>query len=379
MRMSTAFMTWAITLLSAAWLARDAKAYPQFQFSTGSERCQACHFSPDGGGLLNDFGRSEASDTISWRGDGRLLHGAWTPPAALALGGDFRLAGLGRAREQDEALLTAFPMQADLYARVAAGPISVHLTGGLNGAARSRPAGAGIEAYLVSREHYVMYQREPGELYVRAGRFYPVLGLRSHDHTSLARRGLDYYNLDEPYALGAGTSGASWEAHASLFAPDPFPSTSAGARAVGATAYYERFVGNGSVGGQARFAQSSDDRRILVGGIGKWWFANPAILVLGELDLQRQTIEGADVARLQVLGYAGATKVMLPGLLIGVAAQRWDPDLRLPGSSRNTAELDVQLFPWAHVELHLLGRVGVIGGRGTSPDTLAMLQLHYYL
>jgi len=373
MRLSAIIVAFAI-----ATIARDAEAYPQFQFSTGSERCQACHFAPDGGGLINDFGRSEASDTISWGGDGRFLHGAWTPPAALALGGDFRIAGLSRTRAEDDPVLTAFPMQADLYARVAAGPISIHLTGGLNGTARSRPDGAGIETYLVSREHYVMYQREPGELYVRAGRFYPVLGLRSHDHTALARRALDYYLLDEPYALGAGTAGGTWEAHASLFAPDPLPSTNAGARAYGVTAYYERYVGTGSVAAQARFAETSDDRRILVGGVGKWWLAGPGILLLGELDLQRQTIEGSEIARLQVLAYAGATKVMLPGLSIGIAAQRWDPDLRLRGSSRNTAELDVKLFPWAHVELHLLGRVGVIGGRGTSPDTLAMLQLHYY-
>jgi hypothetical protein len=221
-----------------------------------------------------------------------------------------------------------------------------------------------------SREHYAMYQREPGELYVRAGRFHPVLGLRSHDHTTLERRALDQYLLDEPYALGAGTFGGTWEAHASVFVPNPFPSTGAGVRAYGATAYYERYLGNGAVAAQARFAESSDDRRVLVGAIGKWWLAGPGLLLLGELDLQRQTIEGADVSRLQVIGYAGATKVMLPGLMIGVVAQRWDPDLLLRGSARNTAQLDVQLFPWAHVELHLLGRVGVIGGR-QFPDTLA--------
>jgi hypothetical protein len=368
----------ALALASLAF-ARDAEAYPQFQFSTGTERCQACHFAPDGGGLINDFGRSEASDTISRGGNGELLHGLWTPGEALALGGDFRLAGLGRAREEDEPLLAAFPMQADLYVRLAAGPISFNVTGGLNGNARSRPDDAGLETYVVSREHYAMYQREPGELYVRAGRFYPVLGLRSHDHTTLERRGLDQYLLDEPYALGAGTFGGSWEAHASVFAPNPFPSTAAGVRAYGATAYYERYAGNGAIAGQARFAQSSDDRRVLVGAIGKWWLAGAGVLLLGELDLQRQTIEGAAVSRLQVIGYAGATKIMLPGLMIGVVAQRWDPDLLLGGSARNTAQLDVQLFPWAHVELHLLGRVGVIGGRGSSPDTLAMLQLHYYL
>ena len=353
-----------------------AYAYPEFQFSTGSDRCQACHFAPDGGGLINDFGRSEAADTISWKGDGRFLHGAWAPPERIAFGGDFRFATLANAREEDDPDLAVFPMQADLYARVAAGPIALYATGGLNGSARSRPDGAGLETYLVSREHYVMYQKEPGELYVRAGRFYPVLGLRSHDHTRLSRRALGHYLADEPYALGGGTSGGAWEFHASVFAPNP---TGAGVRAFGGTAYYERFIGNGSLAGQARFATSDDDQQVLVGAVGKYWLAKPKLLLLGELDLQRQAIADTDVARIQVLAHAGVSKLMLPGLLLGVTVQHWSPDLQLGESARNTAELGLQVFPWAHVELHLLGRVGVIAGRAGSPDSLAMLQLHYYL
>ncbi|HEU0033945.1 MAG TPA: hypothetical protein VFQ53_25125 [Kofleriaceae bacterium] len=373
--MRAAVIACAIVIASA----RAAAAYPIFQFSSGSDRCEACHFAPDGGGLLNDFGRTEAGDTISWRGgDGRFLHGTWTPPDAIALGGDFRAAGAGIARSEDDPQVLAFPMQADLYARIAAGPISVHVTGGLNGAARSRPDGAGPEAYVVSREHYVMYQRAPGELYVRAGRFFPVLGLRSADHTALARRALDFYNLEEPYALGIGTSGGSWDFHASAFVPNPFPSTAAGAQAYGATAYYEWFGDASAIGGQARYAQTADDKRILVGATAKHWMPGPRLLWLAELDLQRQQITDADLARLQLLGYAGVTRVMLPGLAIGVAAQRWDPDVLLGGSSRNTGELNVQLFPWAHFELHLLGRVGLVGGRAGSPDSLALLQIHYY-
>jgi hypothetical protein len=368
-----------LALVLVAWFAGVAQAYPQFQFATGTERCQACHFGPDGGGLVNAFGRDEVGDTISWGGDGRFLHGAWTPPDAVQLGGDFRMAGLGLARETDEPRLTAFPMQADLYARVGTGAFSVNVTGGLNGAARSRPDGAGVETYLVSREHYAMYQREVGSLYIRAGRFYPVIGLRMHDHTALVRRGLGYYNLDEPYGIGGGTTGDDYEVHVSAFAPNPLPSTAAGAAAYGATAYYERFLGDASIAGQARYAQSDDSKRILVGAVGKYWLSKAGVLLLGELDLQRQMITDSATSRLQLVGYAGATKMFLPGLMLGAAAQRWDPDTMLRGSARSTVQLDAQLFPWAHFEVHLLARAGFIGGRGASPDSLAMLQLHYFL
>jgi len=367
-----------LTLLILIASTRLASAYPIFQFASGSDHCEACHYAPDGGGLLNDFGRSEAGDTISWRGDGRFLHGAWSPPDAIALGGDFRLAGATHARAEDDPQLLAFPMQGDLYARLAAGPISLNLTGGLNGAARSRPDGAGLESYLVSREHYVMFQRGPGEFYVRAGRFYPVLGLRSADHSALVRRELDMYNLEEPYALGVGASGGRWELHATAFMPNPFPSTAAGPQPYGGAVYYELFGSDLALGGQARYARTDDDVRILAGATVKKWLQKPRLLLLGELDLQRQTIGGVDLARYQLLGYAGVTRVTLPGLAIGAALQRWDPDILLGTTSRTTGELNVQLFPWAHVEVHLLGRLGLLGGRFGSPDSLALLQVHYY-
>jgi len=75
----------------------DAAAFPQFQFSSGTTRCGQCYFAPGGTGLINEWGRGEAGDTISRGGDGAFLHGLWTPPSWVALGGDFRLVSLANA------------------------------------------------------------------------------------------------------------------------------------------------------------------------------------------------------------------------------------------------------------------------------------------
>ncbi len=75
-----------VVALVLAVAAGRAEAYPQFQLSLGADRCSKCHFSPAGGGLINDYGRDEAGSTISRGGDGRFLHGAWTPPSWLQLG-----------------------------------------------------------------------------------------------------------------------------------------------------------------------------------------------------------------------------------------------------------------------------------------------------
>lgn len=359
----------------------DAAAYPQLQLSTGATRCAECHVAPSGGGLLTDYGRSEAGDTLSGRGDGALLHGAWTPPDWLTLGGDVRAALGGKQLDGEAPTLLAFPMQADLYARVAAGPISLNVTVGLNGAARRRPTGANALDYLVSRQHFVMYQRDPTGPMVRAGRFFPIVGIRTQDHTAYPRRHLDQYLLEEPYTLEVGGTRGSWEAYAAAFAPDPIPALGVGPRAFGATLYVERLLDDGeaAVAGQARVAISPVDRRVLLGAVGKRWFAGGKLMVLAELDLQRQSITDGGFTRYQLVGYLGVTRMMLPGYMIGAAIQRWAPDVSFRGTTRNALELNVQVFPWAHLETHLLTRVEATGGDTTHPNLLALLQLHYYL
>lgn len=351
-----------VLLLSA----RAASAYPIFQFSSGSNRCSDCHFSPVGGGLPNAFGRSELTETIAWKGDGNFLHGAWTPPDALAIGGDFRFAGLATDQGSGDRELTAFPMQADLHARLEAGPLALAGTVGINGAVRDRPMNPTIGDYIVSREHYVIYQDAPGTPYMRAGRFFPTLGVRTADHTALERRALDMYLLEEPYALGGGTSGDEYELHASLFAANPF---GAGAQPMGVAAYYERFIEKASLAGQARYAKTDDDARYLVGTVAKKWLPSAKLLLQGELDVQLQRIPAADTSLVQLLAYGGVTRVMLPGIAVGAVAQYWN--------RRASTELNIQVFPLAHFELHLLGRLGF--AELGSPDALALLQVHYFL
>lgn len=372
-------MRLSLVAIVIALAAARADAYPQFQFALGSDRCSACHFSPAGGGLLNDLGRDESGGTLSGRGDGRFLHGAVELPAWLQLGGDFRSAVLGKQLAERDPTWAVFPMQADAYARIAAGPISLNITVGLNGSSRERTEGASPLTYLASRQHYLMYENADGEATVRVGRFFPVFGVRTQDHTAYARRYLDQSTLEEPYAIEAGAHGGNWDAYVAGFLGNPVPFTGAGAKATGGTAYYERRLDNTAIAGQARFAMTDDDRRVLLGAIGKHWLEGPGLMLIGELDLQRQSFAGGGTTRLQALGMAQVTKLIMPGYMIGATLQRWDPDLSLEGSSRNAFQLDVQWFPYAHLEMHLLTRLEATGDDTFAPDRLALLQLHYSL
>src|SRR5262245_24874738 len=113
-----------------------ARAYPQWQFSTGVARCNVCHFAPAGGRLLTPYGRdSIGSDLSTFEGSGELLHGAVTLPSWLQLGGDFRGAFVDHdINEITGARSAVFPMQADLYGRARIWrSLSFSATGGVRG------------------------------------------------------------------------------------------------------------------------------------------------------------------------------------------------------------------------------------------------------
>lgn len=354
-------------------LAAPAAAYPRFVQSTGASTCGDCHLTPTGGGLLNDYGRSEAGDTISRGGDGGFLHGAWTPPSWMALGGDLRLAGLAKADETDRTL-AAFPMQADLAFRAGGKGLTFNLVVGLRGSARTpRPP---LVERLNSREHFLMYQR--GAAYVRAGRFFSTFGLRLHDHTAAVRRYLGFGLQEEPYGVAGGMVRDDWEAHVHAFAPQPVPLLGAGQQAVGLAASYERRFMDGlaSVGVGARYARGTDEDRALLSLSGRRWFDGAGLLLLGELDLQRQSFDAA--SRLQLATYLGAAKPLTTGVWLGLALHRWQPDLE-QRSARDAVELDLQYFPRAHLEVHWSTKVGGVGGDFDRPGVTSLAQLHYYL
>ena len=102
---------------SAAFLAviaateRTASAYPQWQLSSGSARCNECHYAPAGGGLITTYGRDAIGSELStFEGNGAFLHGKVSPPAWLAVGADLRGAFVANGvQDPNGAAVAAFP------------------------------------------------------------------------------------------------------------------------------------------------------------------------------------------------------------------------------------------------------------------------------
>jgi len=376
-----------IALGALCFGARRAEAYPQFQFSSGTQRCAQCHYSPAGYGLLTSWGRDEGADTISRGGNGGLLHGAWTPPDWLALGGDFRAAAIDNdAGSSGPPEVAVFPMQAELYGRAGFGNtgLSLYVAGGLRGTTRpGQNSHAAQFESLMSREHYLMWKPSATGAYLRVGRFYAPFGLRTVEHIYYVRSVTGFNLYEETYNVSGGYLEEDWELHVTAFTapPDSLPlALRSTAHGSGGAAYVEkRFASMASLALQGRVAKSTDQTVSQGGVVGKVWLDSAKILFMLEADLQHRAAAGAGAN--QFVGYFGPTFFPAKGVMASLAFERYQEDLRLAGTAHTAVDVQLNYFPWAHCELVLLGRYQMNGtGPADGPtDTLGMLQLHYYL
>jgi hypothetical protein len=370
-----------------------AAAYPQFQFSTGTTRCNQCHYSPAGGGLITSWGRDQAGDPISLGGDGSFAHGLLTLPTWLALGADLRLAAIrndvGGPESPEYAV---FPMQADLYSRIAFGDqVSLYIEGGVRGDTGRNESTASqfdsVTERFISNEHYLMWRQGGIGPYVRFGRFFAPFGLRFVEHIFYVQRytGYDLYN--ETYTLSAGYIGEDLEVHLSAFAPPPerFPDPlqSVGVRETGGAAYVERrFSGMAALALQGRIGVGVEATRYEGGAVGKLWIEQARVLLLGEADVIRHQVKAAAAGENQFVCYVGPTFFPIRGLMAGLAYERYQEDLSVAATAHNALDLEVNLFPWAHFEILALARYQSVGSAVLSDRggaSLYMFQIHYYL
>jgi len=361
-----------VTAAFVAAAVHRAEAFPELTIRGAVARCTMCHISPGGGGILNDYGRDAAGDLLSRGGDGRFLQNAWAPPSWLLLGGDLRAAALAydNTRAIEGVELAAFPMQADLRAAVQAGPFVVVVTGGLRGSTRLYLKSAAD--YVQSSEHYAMWTAESGA-YVRAGKFFPVQGLRLPDHTLYVARytGLDLF--EQPYGAEAGYVGDAWEVHAAGFVHDPI--VNVGRRESGGVFYAEVHRDTWALGAQGRFGTGAEGSRAQAGVTGR--VRGPGDLVLlGEIDVIDDRIANASAVK-RAVGIFAADKKLGNGVTLVGWYEQYQEQLGLVGALHQGAGVALKIYPRAHWELIIEGQ-----GQHVGPDGnvgLAMFQAHYYL
>lgn len=358
-----------------------ADAYPQFQLSR-DQTCTACHLSPAGGGLLSENGYNVAEAMSQYGTDAAFMYGKVPAPSWLALGGDLRGAA-GYIRTPDGAV-TSFPMQADLYVHATYQGFSLHLTGGGRRAQwiniNTTP---GVFDRLWSREHYLMWQQNAGGsegLYVRAGRFMPVFGLRFAEHPVYTRRygGTPLYA--DTYAAAVEYVTPAWEAHATGFIEDPLIDPVS--HDSGAAGYAEvRVNPRLAVGGEAMVSGSGGRNTVRGGAIGKVYLPSAELLVQAELQFVHQGVTGPGAPN-QIVGYVMGSRPFGNAFLLDVGLGHFDEDIAIRGLDRDAVDVNFHWFATSHVELIVQTRVegiGVLQSTGGPTSGWALLHAHYRL
>lgn len=362
--------TVAVAIVVVAAFAHVAHAYPQFQLSK-DQTCSGCHLSPSGGGLLNENGFAVAQAMATFDVKPEAAHGALVGPHWLELSADLRAAGgIVENRGTNGA---AFPMQADFQAAVFA-PAGFTFV-----ASVGVQDGHDIASFFASREHYAMWQSHPGSpegLFVRAGRFMPVFGLRFVEHTAYTRRYGQTPLYGEAYGAAVAYVSSSWEAHVTGFLHDPFQYSAE--QGNGAAAYTEaRITKTAQIGLEGRFAKGDLDQRLAGGVTGKLWL-DPVLLQAEVIGIHQSFAAGGE--RDQITSYLLGTWFFYQGWMLDVGIGQFDEDLAVPHVSLEGIDVNVHWFATSHLELLLTNRIQTISFTSGGPTSgYALVQVHYRL
>lgn len=348
-----------------------AAAYPQFQLS-GDATCTGCHISPAGGGTLNENGL-QVAETQSWKGTDPTFFYGTSLPAWFQVSGDVR----GAAGTVDNGAVgaAAYPMQAEVHATAGTHGFTLNVTGGLR-----RPQDGGSPAHVVwSRQHYLMWQQNPGDaegVYVRAGRFMPVYGLRLAEHVAYTQRFGGNVLYGEAYAGAVEYVTHRFEAHVTGFVHDPI--ASAFERGDGAATYLEARLGeHAALGAQAKYASDDDLTRTYVGVTGKLYIESADVLLQGEAELVHQRVATIDRTFDQIVGYVLASRPIVQAWLLDVGVGHYAQDTMVQGNYRDCVDANVHWFVTSHLEALVTTRLELLGSGPMGGFALA--QLHYRL
>jgi hypothetical protein len=366
--------TWGRTCLIMAIFAAGAcplRAEPHLALRTGHQ-CQACHVNQTGGGKRNAFGvyyEQEMLPDLVLPGmeppnlfDGRLHD-------RFLVGADLRMVNL--TRTSTDGTDNGFETQeGNLYLDLILGPGPLRLYSDL----RLVPGGA------QARELFAMMGQLPGQLYVKAGRFFPPYGWRLHDDESFIRRetGFSFLNADQGVEVG-------WQ-------PGPLSATLAITNGNGGagddnTNKQVSFVGNWVTPrfqlGASGASNRQGDSRLMLGGLMAGWKLHRRFGLLAEVDAGRRDDDAAGTTERLLLAWAEGSLWLTDGLTLRAAFDYSDPDRSRSGDEANRVGAGAEWFALPSVKLRLhwsrTDRPPEVGGVAFHDERQLLLELHMFL
>jgi hypothetical protein len=390
-------------LACVAFAARagDAHAYA-WMIKHGYSKCGTCHTDPSGGETLNELGRLQSQQLLSFGGaepddeldtSSKFLFGLIDEPGSLRLGASYRHMLLYTAGEGDSAAeLRNFPMQADIYGSARFGDLmlglSLGVARGIEGSAHVRGAQINKEEgdgwIFLSRSHFIGLWLEQKTL-LRVGRLNLPFGVRVPEHVLWAREATRTdRESDQQHGASLTYTGGSLRADAMVIIgnfqvnPDRF-------RERGLCLSFEYLLGpTFAIGASGLLTRAEDDRLTreraairYAQGLNTRLGLSPMLSVLAEADVIKEKGRG--------FGYVGFVQpdlepiqgvhLMLTGELLNPGQLQLEDE-----AAQRAANVTTRFGLWGSIAwyfaTHFDLRVDVVA-RQESPLSL-QTQLHVY-
>lgn len=366
------------------------QAYPDF-ISYGYRSCLTCHFSGDGGGALNDYGRAvwaseitsksifhrRTSDEKMGENSGFLGPKAlpwWFRPGIKARGLHM-VSDPGSAKkverwiDMQQEVNAAFFLDKDqrmtLYASYGYRPLPAKF----EGSTAKKPE------EWISREHYLRWQfRE--NLFIYAGSMDKVFGIKNVDHTSYGRTKTRTTMDDQVHGVKAQYVADQYDLFGHIFVGNLAQDEEL--REKGFSMKLDRSFQEKSAWGVSLMSTQNDFfQKQIVSAEIRLGLRNPGDGFIGEIGFVEDKVKGAKALTGYYTLFQNMIKVVR-GYHLLATFENYKADISKDSNESYRYGIGMLAFPWTRTELRLqlLNYRTLVPGQA-SPDTWVMLnQVH---
>jgi hypothetical protein len=364
------FLIYILASSSLAFVENTTKGYAN---------CMACHVSPNGGGILTDYGRGLSTELMStWKvinGFEKPFYGAINNTKNVKFGGQLRTIQVYAENDQVKAK-KQFVMQNNLEFALKHYRAEIIAAIGRKEGPKETPG----KGEFISERHYVLWETS-SDTRLRVGKFRQHFGINHPNHTRFVKNSLGFGSNSEAYNFEFSRYYEWGEINTSVSIGDFFADIEENESkrnfAFNFTHYME---GNSRIGFSYLTGKSDINKRNIYGLNLVHSFIKNMIL-RSEIDLEEKSVISNNTYQEKTNGLYGDHQVgykLFKGGLAYLIYEHAQEDLSESETQIKSPGVGVQLLPIPHVEFQFEYQKRKYESDPENPEHRSFLTFHLY-